>query len=101
MATVLIGLMVRVERPVRYPFLQDSNGDGSHTQIRLNLSETNVPQAETNRAHQGSKWYRIWTLYGCKGLFERPVRHLQYDGKKHLLVQTCAYNDAGTKLNKV
>ena len=76
-ATVLIGLMVRIEGPVQYPFLQDSNGDGLHMQIRLNFSETNVPQAETIRAHQSSKWYRSWTLYGRKGLFERPVCHLQ------------------------
>ena len=69
--------MVQIEGPVRYPFLQDRNGNGSHTQIRLNLSEMNVPQAETTRAHQSSKWYRIWTLYGRKGLFERPVHHLQ------------------------
>ena len=51
-ATVFIRLVVRIEGSVRYPFLEDSHGDGSHMQIRLNLSKTDVPQAETNRAQQ-------------------------------------------------
>ena len=71
------GLWSGLKDPSRYPFLKDSNGDGLHMQICLNLSETNVPQAETIWAHQSSKWYRRWTLYGRKGIFERPVHHLQ------------------------
>ena len=70
------GLWCGLKDPVRYPFLEDSNGDGPHTQIRLNLSKTDVPQAETNRAQQSIKWYRRWAFYGHKGLFECPVRHL-------------------------
>ena len=52
MAAVLIRLVVWIEGFIRYPFLEDSHGDGLHAQIRLNPSKTDVPQVETNRAQQ-------------------------------------------------
>ena len=46
------GLWCRLKDPFDIHSSRTATVDGSHMQIHLNLSKTDVPQAETNRAQQ-------------------------------------------------
>ena len=100
MAAVLVRLVVQIEGSIQYPFLEDSHGDSSHVQIRLNLSKTDVPRRRPtglNRVSNGIEG----GLFMATRAFSNVQSAICNKIEKDLLVRACASNDVGMKEEKM
>ena len=100
MTAVLIRLVVRIEGSVRYPFFEDSHGDGSHTQIRLNLSKTDVPRWRPTGLTRVSNDIEDGLFIAARA-FSNVQSAICYEMENELAVRACACHDAGMKEQKM